>query len=174
MKIFFYIFFSIFFIYNNALATNIATINTEYILSKTENYISFLKKLENIKNTIELNLKEKEKILLKNKEEIDNSKLFLSETEINRLLDNYNIKISNFQNNLKNINLSIAENLERNRILLLDQIIILSQDISKDKKIDMILDQNHYFISSEHIDISNIIIERLNLLNIKMIIQPIK
>ena len=174
MKIFFYIYFLVFFLSIKAFATNIATINTEYILSKAENYISFLNELEKIKDSLELNLKEKEKILLKDKEEIENSKLFLNEKEINKLFDDYNIKISNFQNNLKNINLSIAENLERNRILLLDQIIILSQDISKDKKIDIILDQNHYFISSEHIDISNIIIERLNLLNIKMIIQPIK
>ena len=174
MKIFFYIYFFVFFVSIKAFAANIATINTDYILNKTENYISFLNELENIKDSLELNLKEREKILLKDKEEIENSKLFLNEIEINKLFDDYNIKISNFQNNLKNINLSIAENLERNRILLLDQIIILSQDISKDKKIDIILDQNHYFISSEHIDISNIIIERLNLLNIKMIIQPIK
>jgi len=166
-------FFHIFLFCNNLNAINIATINTDYILEKSNHFSLFLNELASMKTNYENKLKNEEKALLAKQKEIENSKLLLSEEEISQIVNKYNIDVNNFQKKINNINENINNNIELNRNLILKEIVSIVKVISQEKKYDLILDQNNYFISSDNIDISSLIVNNLNKQIINLNISPL-
>jgi len=126
-----------------------------------------------MKKNYENKLKNEEKELLAKQKEIENSKLLLSEEEISKIVNKYNIEVDIFQKKINNINKNINNNIELNRNLILKEIISIVKIISQEKKYDLILDQNNYFISADNIDISHLIINNLNKQIINLNINPL-
>ena len=158
-----FIIFIIFFVFStNLSALNIVTINIAYILEKSISYNNFLDELSNKKKELQdtLNLKEKE--LEKLKQEIDNSKLIISEDELNIMISNYNDQLKILDQEVKKINLFFSKNIEGNKNIIIKQIISYIENISVKSDIDMILTEEQYFMSSKKIDISNQIVDLIN------------
>ena len=126
-----------------------------------------------MKKNYENKLKNEEKELLAKQKEIENSKLLLSEEEISKIVNKYNIEVDIFQKKINNINKNINNNIELNRNLILKEIVSIVKIISQEKKYDLILDQNNYFISADNIDISHLIINNLNKQIINLNINPL-
>ena len=146
----------------NLLALNLATINIAYILEKSISYNNFLdelsiKKLE-LQNTLILKETELEKL----KQDIDNSKLIISEDELNIMISNYNNQLKNLDQEVKKINLFFSKNIENNKNIIIKQIISYIENISNGSNIDIILTEEQYFMSSKKIDISDQIINLIN------------
>ena len=157
------IIFIIFFVFpTNILAINIATINIAYILEKSASYNNFLEELAKKKSELQNKLDIKEKDLTKLKQEIDNSKLIINEDELNLMISNYNSQLQILDQEVKKINLFFSKNIEINKNIVIKQIISYIEDISIKSDIDIILTEEHYFMSSKKIDISNQIINLLN------------
>ena len=158
----FIIFIIIFIFATNLSALNLATINIAYILEKSISYNNFLDELSNKKIELQdtLNLKEKE--LEKLKQEIDNSKLIISEDELNIMISNYNDQLKILDQEVKKINLFFSKNIEGNKNIIIKQIISYIENVSVKSNIDIILTEEQYFMSSKKIDISNQIVDLIN------------
>ena len=82
--------------------------------------------------------------------------------------------MKNFELNIDKFNNHITLNLENIQNLLMKNILKIVQDISLNKKIELVLNNNQFFISSQNIDISELVIDELEKLNIELILLPIK
>ena len=162
IKLYFLLIFNIIIFYINLFATNIVTVNTDYILKESKQYSLFIKKLSTIQKNLENELKDKENILLNKQKEIENSKLILNDIEITKMIDIYNNEVNIFQTEVNKINTYIADNLDKNRNLILQKIIFIIEDISTRNNYDIVLNQNNYFISSENVNISKLVINSIN------------
>ena len=158
----FIIFIVLFVFPTNLLAINIATINIAYILEQSTSYNNFLSELSKKKIELQKTLDSKEQDLTKLKQEIDNSKLIVNEDELNLMISNYNDQFTILDQEVKKINLFFSKNIEFNKNIIIKQIITYIEDISIKSKIDIVLTEDQYFMSSKKIDISDQIINLLN------------
>ncbi len=158
----FIIFIVLFVFPTNLLAINIATINIAYILEQSTSYNNFLSELSKKKLELQKTLDSKEQDLTKLKQEIDNSKLIVNEDELNLMISNYNDQFTILDQEVKKINLFFSKNIEFNKNIIIKQIITYIEDISIKSKIDIVLTEDQYFMSSKKIDISDQIINLLN------------
>ena len=65
-------------------------------------------------------------------------------------------------------------NIEKNKEIVINEIIEITKMLSRDKNFDIILNEDQYFLASDGVDISNQIIEILNKkkLNLEVIELP--
>ena len=162
-------FFLIFVIYSSSLiASNIATINIEYIISKNQDYDLYINDLENKKINIDKQIIYKENTLLENQKSILDSRVLLSQNEFDKKIT-LNMKlIEDFKIKVDNLNILINQNLDENKSIIINEIINLSNEYAKINNLDLILNENNYFISSKDIDISEKIMSKLEKKKIKL------
>ncbi len=160
----------IFIISTNLFAINLATINIAYILENSDSYNNFLNELSNKKSELQNELNIKEKDLENLKQEIDNSKLIVSDDELNIMISKYNDQFGILDEEVKKINLFFSKNIEFNKNIIIKQIITYIETISTKSDIDIVLTEEQYFMSSKNIDISN---EIINLINTDLIVLKI-
>ena len=158
----FVIFFILCFLSNSIFAEKISTIKLSYLIENSTEYQSFIEKLELKKQTLFKNLQKDEKILEAKKIEIDESKLVLSGEEYNNLISIYNKEVKLYQDKIDKFNFFLEKNININQKKIIDEIFILVKDISINNKIDLVLNEDQYFISSESNDISQIVLNKLN------------
>ena len=158
----FIIFIFIFIFTTNLSALNLATINITYILEKSLSYNNFLDELSIKKLELQNTLNIKETKLEKLKQDIDSSKLIISEDELSIMISNYNDQLKILDQEVKKINLFFSKNIESNKNIIIKQIISYIENISNNSNIDIILTEDQYFMSSKKIDISDQIINLIN------------
>ena len=160
-------FFIFFYLYSfNVNSSNIAVINLEFIFNETSSYNFFIEEVENFKNRVEINLKLIEQELIDQNNEIESSSLILNNKEIDVIIKIYQSNLSNFQKDVEKYNEVINSNIDLQKNFILNEIAKICKKIALDKNYDLILTQNDYFLSSEKIDISNLIISNLNQLDL--------
>ena len=152
----------------NLFATKIFVIDVEKLINENIYYKKFMEEIE--KNQIseknELNLIEKEIVDLQN--EIEQSKLILDQNEINKLIEDYNIKLSNFNILIESYNLHYQNEIINKRKIVLKEIIVLVEKFAKDNNIDIVLDSNNYLVASNAINITEDIELKLKNLELKL------
>ncbi|MBI28703.1 MAG: hypothetical protein CMI95_02285 [Pelagibacteraceae bacterium] len=160
MKYFFFIL--ILLISNNLYSQNFATLNYEEVYSDSRAFQKYLNDIENFK-TKQMNIiKKLEKNLIKERNNLDESKLIISE-------ENYNIKINDYENNLQDyyeeidkINNVIFNKIERGKSEISKEINLILQEIAIEDDILMIFDENNFVIAVKEIDITSKVIDKLN------------
>ena len=103
MKIVF-LFISFYFFSFNLIAKNIAVVNIEYLIDNYSNYLEIVEKIEKSQKYIRNQFNAKEKELRNLSEEIEESKLILSQDEINLKINDYNNKFNEFTVLVENFN----------------------------------------------------------------------
>ena len=152
----------------NLFATKIFVIDVEKLINENIYYEKFMEEIE--KNQIseknELNLIEKEIVDLQN--EIEQSKLILDQNEINKLIEDYNIKLNKFNILIESYNLHYQNEIINKRKIVLKEIIVLVEKFAKDNSIDIVLDSNNYLVASNSINITEDIELKLKNLELKL------
>ena len=152
----------------NLFATKIFVIDVEKLINENIYYKKFMEEIE--KNQIseknELNLIEKEIVDLQN--EIEQSKLILDQNEINKLIEDYNIKLNKFNILIESYNLHYQNEIINKRKIVLKEIIVLVEKFAKDNNIDIVLDSNNYLVASNAINITEDIELKLKNLELKL------
>ena len=161
MKIF-RIFFILCILSSTIFAEGISTIKLSYLIENSTEYQFFIEKLELKKQTLFKYLQEDEKNLEDRKIEIDESKLLLSEQEYNKLITIFNEEVKFYQDKIEKYNVLLEKNININQKKIIDEIYLLVKDISINNKIDLVLNEDQYFISSESNDISQLVLNKLN------------
>ena len=143
MKIFNFVFI-LFFISFNVNSEKIATFKLSYIFSKLIVYNEFLNELESFKKRNFEELKVIENSLLIKKNEIEDSKILLSEDEFKKRVNQFNIEKSQFEGKVNNINIFLQKNLETNEAIIFSEIAKITKQIAIQKNIDIILSEEQY------------------------------
>jgi len=158
----FFIFLILNFLSFNIYAETIATIKLSYLIENSIQYISFLKKLESEKNVFHNALRKEEKFLEDRKIKIEDSKILFNEEELKNQIAIYNEDIKSYQEKINKYNNFLNDNMEINQKKLIDEIFLIVKDISIENNIDLVFNEDQYFISNENIDISELVLIKLN------------
>ena len=134
----------------------------EFILDNNDDFINFIEKLNNLKSKKEKEFLNTENELINFQNEIKNINEIYSKEEVDSKINEYNEKFNSYQLSIEEFNFFLNENLNNNRTIILKKIGNIAETISSQNNIDIIIDSENYFLSSENIDISELIIKELN------------
>ena len=161
MKLFSFFLFIIFFSYS-VDSTEIATFKISYVIDNSLEFGKFIDKLDILKNKMQNELLEDENELIEKKNKIEESKIIFSESEYNQQIEDYNILANSFKEKIGEFNNHINMNIEKNKEIVINEIIEITKILSRNKNFDIILNEDQYFLASDDVDISKQIIEILN------------
>ena len=161
-------FFFLFFNSQNVSSKNIAVIDIEEIINNNKLYLEILEKIESSQKIESNFIKDDELNLEKLLREIDESKLLLSENEINKLINEYNIKHRDFSLKIKEFNDHFQNQIIEIRKVILQEIIVLSEKYAKKNNIDLVIDSTSYLIASNEINMTHIIKKELSKKSLKL------
>ena len=153
-------------------SNNVATINISYIIDKNIEFQNFLNKLDSEQKLMNDVFKKKNLQLENEKKEIEDLQLILNIQEINAKNNLFVKKVELFNQEIQQFDYYINKNIEINQSIIINKIIKISSDISNSQNIDIIFDETNFFISSDKIDISNLVIEQLLLDKETYLIKP--
>ncbi len=163
MKLKFILIFTIINLYPSILfSKNIAVVNIQSLIDNNSNYITILSDMEKNQQTYLDKFNNKENELKKMLNDIENSKIILSENEINLMIDEYNIELNNFSLSVEEFNFHYQNQIIKIRENLLKKIIFLLEEYATLNQIDLILDSTSYLIASNSLDITEYINNKLN------------
>ena len=160
------IFLSINIFSSNIFSQTIAIVNVQSLIDNNEIY---QKTLKDIQINQEIYLKDFDIIeneLMIKLNEIEESKLILSEEEINNQIENYNNDLAQFKILIEEFNFHYQNEIIKIRDTILKEILKLLEKYALEKSIDLILDSTTYLIASNSLDITidiNGELEKLNL-----------
>ena len=155
----------------NVFSNSIAVINIEDIINNNKLYLETLEKIETIQKIDSTFIKDEEEKLEELLKKIDESKLLLSENEINKLIDEYNIKFNEFSLKIKEFNDHFQNQIIEIRKVILQEIIVLSEKYAKKNEIDLVIDSTSYLIASNQINMTDIIKDELSKITFKLEIK---
>ena len=161
MKLF--LFFLFFIIYSTSIhSTEIATFKLSYIIDNSIGFNEFMNKLDSLKTKMQNELQKDEDKLIDEKSKIEESKIIFSETEYNQQIEDFNNLANSFKEKFDEFNNHINMNVEKNKKIMINEIIEITKILSLNNNIDIILNEDQYFLATDNMDISNLIIEVLN------------
>ena len=166
------IYITIFFFINifsfNIFSQTIAIVNVQSLIDNNKIY---QKTLDDIEINQEKYLKDFNKIeneLIIKLNEIEESKLILSEEEIKIQIENYNYDLSKFSTLIEEFNIHYQNEIIRIREIILKEILKLLEKYALENSVDLILDSTSYLIASNSLDITIDINSELEKLNLKL------
>ena len=150
----------------NIFSQTIAVVNVQSLIDNNEIYQKTLKDIEinQEKFLNDFNVIENELIIKLN--DIEESKLILSNEEINIKIENYNNQLSQFNILIEEFNFHYEKEIIQIREIILKEILKLLENYAVEKSIDLILDSTTYLIASNSLDITidiNSELEKINL-----------
>lgn len=169
MKFIYIIFFLFISFYSRILfADNVAVINIQYLIENNDQYNKLLQEFQRSQEKYFKNFEIQENDLKLIFDEIEESKLILSENEINIKIDNYNKQLNDYSIKVENFNLHFENQIENNREIVLKEIIELLEKYAIKNNIDLIIDATSYLIASNNIDITKNIYNILKDINLQL------
>ena len=166
MKLKFVIF--LIFLSNSLLAKNIAVVNINTLIDTNDRYIDIILEIESNQSDYLENFQNKEKELQSMLNEINESKLLLSDNEINIQIENYNKEFNQFSMLVEEFNIHYQKEIINIREVILSKIIVLLEKYAIDNNVDLIFDSNSYLIASNSIDITDIISNELGKIDLEL------
>ena len=162
MKVRIFLICVIFIFSSNAFSTNIRVLDFQMIIEANPSlsllYDQINKDQENHKkkfNLEELNLQSE-------LERIEKLNLILESSELEKEIEIYNTKLKNFNNKIENFNLHYDKQISSLKNKIINIILETLKTYSEDNKIELILDSNNYILSSNSINITEIIKDQVN------------
>ncbi len=155
----------LFFIFSQSAYANdkIAYLDIDFVLTNSDKGKSIIKILEEKNKNNIIKLKEKEKILEQLEKDIEKKKNILSKDELNIQVDNLKKNIINFRNEKEKL-VNDFNNLKKKEISRLMNLInpIITEYV-KEKSISVVLDKKNVLIGKKNYDITNNILELVNI-----------
>ena len=146
----------------------IVVINLEYIINNSNQYQEIIKKILKTQELKKNNFEKEEETIKSKQNEIENSKLILSKDEFKLKIDEYNKILSNFKEAVDEFNIHYDNQLLKIKNNIMEKIIKLLEKYAIENKIDLIFDNKNYIIASNSIDITDIILNKLDNLDLNL------
>ena len=156
-------FFLLFFFYSlNLYSTNISTIDIDKVINSNIEFSNFLNSIHDLNLLKEKEIINLEENLKNMKIDIDKFSLILSDDKMQLKIEDYNNKILNYELIIKKHNSIINSNIEYSKNIILKKMKLILESYMLKNNILLILDKNSYIMSNNQIDITNILIDKLN------------
>ncbi len=168
MRKFYILFFTLFLFTTEINATNIAVIDINYLINNSKHFIEISEKITNSQLKYKEEFKNIEQNLFKNKSELQDSELILSEAEFNLKKNEYYEKVKKYEDDVLNFNNHYENEIINIKNLIFSKISELIQEYASSNQIDLIIEKNQYLLAAEKINISKIIFTKLNEINIEL------
>ena len=168
MKLAYTIFFVCIIFSKLSFSQSIVVVNIQFLIDNNKDYLNILEEMELSQKDHLDKFQKKESELKKIFNDIEESKLILSENEINLQIENYNNQLTNFTILVDDFNLHYQNQIAKIREKILKEIIQLLEKYAIKNKIDLILDSNSYLIASNSIDITENINNELKKINLTL------
>tara|TARA_X000000368_G_scaffold413278_1_gene401070 strand:- start:294 stop:818 length:525 start_codon:yes stop_codon:yes gene_type:complete len=143
-------------------ATNIRVVDLQLLINENIYLRNLIKEIEKDQishrekfSIIEIELQNE----LKN---INESKVILDNEEIDILINKYNEDLNNFNFEVQRFNSYYEKELNSFKNTILEKILEILEDFSLENKVDLVLDSNNYILSSNSINITDLILNELN------------
>ena len=169
---YFCVIFIICFAATNLNAQKIAIFKFSLIIENLQAYKDFTLNLNEFKKKKFEDLKKEESLLITKKNEIEDSKILLSEIEYLSRISEFNKLKKNFEEKVNKFNNYLKKSIEVNENIILNEIVKIVKKIAVENEIDIIFSDEQYFLASDNIDISGQIYNELNNLNIILQLTP--
>ena len=152
----------------SVISQTIAIINVQSLIDNNTNYKKILKEIEINREKYLDNFQEEEKELNKILNEIESSKLILSDSEINIQINDYNKQFEEYRLIVDEFNYHYQNQIIKIRENILKEIIVLLEKYAIENNVDLILDSTAYLIASNSLNITENIKIELENLNLKL------
>ena len=156
------LFLVIIFFNTNAFSTNIRVLDFQKVIESNSNLFLLYEKIEKDQILHKEKFNNEELDLANEFQRIEKLNLILEPSELEKEIENYNLKLNNFNDVIKNFNLHYDKQITNLKNNIIDNILDELKNYSEDNKIDLILDSNNYILSSNSINITNIINDQVN------------
>jgi Skp family chaperone for outer membrane proteins len=155
--------FLIFIFFNlSAFATNIRVLDFQKIIDNNMNLYTLYDKIDK-DQVAHKDIFENEELILQNEfKRIEELNLILEPIELEKEIENYNLKLNNFNDKIEKFNLHYELQLNNLRNKIIDITLNELKKYSEDNKIDLIMDSNNYILSNNSINITDIIKDQVN------------
>ena len=147
---------------SNAFSTNIRVLDFQNVIENNINLSILFKKIENDQEVHKEKFNMEELILENEFKRIEKLNLILDSSELEKEIDSYNTKLNNFNNKIEQFNLHYDKQINNLKNKIVNLILDSLKNYSEDNKIDLILDSNNYILSSNSINITNLIKDQLS------------
>ena len=166
IRIFLTFLFSIYSI--KSFSTNIRVLDFDQIIENNINISNLYNQIEKDQKTHKL-IFENEELNLENElKRIEKLKLILETKELEKEIENYNSQLSEFNKKIEKFNLHYEKQINDLRNKIINITLDILKKYSHDNNIDIILGSNNYILSSNSVNITDLIIKELNKLNIEL------
>ena len=146
----------------SSFANNIRVINLDLVINQNISFQKLINEIENDQNNHKQHFNNIEKNLSIKLDEIEELKLILNSNELDKEIQKYNSQLNEFNKKINNFNLHYDNQLNNMRNIILDKVLELIQAYSLENKIDLIIDSKSYIMASNSINITDIILKKLN------------
>ena len=162
MTIRFFFIFIFFFFSSSAFSTNIRVLDFQSIIESNPNLFLLYEKIEKDQEIHKEKFNNQEFNLETEFKRIEKLNLILEPSELEKEIGNYNIKLNNFNDTISNFNLHYEKQINSLKNNIINIILDVLKKYSEDSKIDLILDSNNYILSSNSINITDLIKDQVN------------
>ena len=153
----------IFFIFSSSvLSTNIRVLDFQKVIESNESFFLLYEKIEKDQMVHKKNFNKEELYLESEFERIEKLNLILEPTELEKEIENYNLKLNSFNDKIKNFNLHYDKQINNLQNKIISIILDVLKQYSEDNNIDLILDSDNYILSSNSINITNLIKDQVS------------
>ena len=158
-----YIVFLFFYFYSfNLYSTNVRVIDFQRVIDSNNELVNLISKIEEDQaqhrkkfNEIEIKLKDE-------LDRIEELKLILEKLELDKEINKYNTQLNQFNKQINEFNNHYESQINILKNKIIEKVLEILRKYSLDNQIDLILDANNYILSSNSINITNLIIDELN------------
>ena len=154
--------FIIIFFCSSAFSTNIRVLDFQKVIESNPGLFLLYEKIEKDQETHKENFNNEELNLESEFKRIEKLNLILDPSELEKEIENYNLKLNNFNETIKNFNLHYDKQINNLKNKIINIILDVLKKYSEDYKIDLILDSNNYILSSNSINITDSIMDQVN------------
>jgi Skp family chaperone for outer membrane proteins len=140
-----------------SFATNIRVLDFQKIIENNINISLFNEKINNDQEFHKDTFKNEELILQNELARIEKLELILDASELEKEIENYNKKLIDFNDKVEKFNLHYEMQINNFKNKIVSIILQELEKYSEENKIDLVLDSKNYVLSSNSINITNII-----------------
>ena len=153
---------------SNIFSQTIAIVNIQSLIDNNKIYQKTVKDLEINQKKYLNDFEMMENKLTIQLNEIEESKLILSEEEITKQIEDYNNQLSQFNIIIEEFNFHYQNEIIQIREIILKEILKLLEKYALENSVDLILDSTTYLIASNSLDITDYINSELEKLNLNL------
>ena len=147
---------------SSAFSTNIRVLDFQKIVQNNISLNSLYDLINNDQQYHKTIFTNEEINLQKELKKIDELNLILEPEELENEVEIYNQKLKDFNDKIEKFNIHYELQVNNFKNKIINKILDVLKKYSEDNKIDLILDSNNYILSSNSINITDLIEEKVN------------